>query len=459
MNILLTGGTGLIGSQLGITLARLGHDITALTRKGHAADLSFPATCVAWDHRSLIPANILRPGGGHFDAVIHLAGEPVAQRWTKEAKNRIYESRIASTKALITTVASLDQRPSTWLNASAIGIYGDTDQKNLTEASPGGKGFLADVCRDWESALSELDHGIRRVSLRFGIILSSEGGALIKMTEPFRYGLGGVIGDGTQMMSWIHIDDAVTAIIHTLNRPDLTGPVNLVAPRSSSNRDFTRTLAGALKRPAFLPVPKSILNIVLGKMSQIVTSSADVRPERLLSSGFNYKFPDLAAALSALLGPQAQAGVRAFVARQWMPGSPAELFPFFSAADNLERITPPWLHFRIVGKSTPHMTVGSLIDYKLRIKGLPIHWRTRIATWNPPKEFSDEQLRGPYKIWHHTHTFESLGLGTLMTDHVLYKMRFWPFGDVAIPMVKKDIETIFSYRKKHLSETFTSTQR
>jgi hypothetical protein len=258
-------------------------------------------------------------------------------------------------------------------------------------------------------------------------------------------------------MSWIHIDDVVSAIIHTLNQPNLSGPINLVAPKSSSNRDFTRTLAQALKRPAFLPVPTPILRIFLGEMSQIVTSGADVTPETLLSSGFNYRFPDLTAALSDLVGPESKAGVRVFVARQWLAGSPAERFPFFSTAENLEQITPPWLHFKILAKSTTDISLGSLIDYKLRIKGLPVRWRTRIASWDPPKEFSDEQLRGPYKIWHHTHTFEALGSGTLMTDRVLYKMHFWPIGDVAIPMVKNDIRTIFSYRKKFINARSEST--
>jgi uncharacterized protein (TIGR01777 family) len=207
MRILLTGATGLIGNHLGIELVRLGHDITALTRSGRDIDLPFPAHCQAWDHLSELPTNRLDSSATGFDAVIHLAGEPVAQRWTKKAKQRIYDSRVTSTTSLIRSVQKLERKPNVWINASAVGIYGASPDHVsakgfFTEDSPAGTGFLADVCKDWEAATSEIDPTVRKVFTRFGIVLSTDGGALPQMMNPFYYGTGGAIGSGKQFMSW-----------------------------------------------------------------------------------------------------------------------------------------------------------------------------------------------------------------------------------------------------------------
>ncbi len=455
MRILLTGATGLIGSQLGITLVRLGHDLTTLTRKGSSLDVPFPCRCLAWDHRSTIDQQKLDPEGLGFDAVIHLAGEPVAQRWTAKVKQRIYDSRVLSTKALIASIKNLTHHPKTWINASAIGIYGssptDTTTKSFfNEDSPAGEGFLANVGRDWEKSAFEVGDRSRLVFCRFGVVLSQEGGALPEMMNPFYYGIGGPIGHGKQQLSWIHIDDAVQAVIHCLINTDLRGPVNVVAPEPVSNKELSTCLGAAMGMPSALPVPKFVLRLVFGEMSQMLTESLAVVPKALLSSGFKFKYSTPQAALKSLISPSAPRGARVYIARQWLKGTPSENFPFFSAAENLEKITPPWLNFKITKKSSPEMKSGLLIDYRLRVKGIPISWRTRIENWDPPHKFVDTQLKGPYNTWHHTHSFETLGEGTLMTDRVIYKIRFWPFGDVALPMVKKDVQTIFAYRKTQL---------
>lgn len=454
MKILLTGGTGLIGGQLGIELARDGHSLTALTRSGRAIDLPFPARCIAWDHCSMLSSEQLAPDGQGFDVIIHLAGEPVAQRWTAATKKRILASRVESTQSLVASIAKLKQKPSVWINASAIGIYGHSPAARLSEDSQLGDGFLPDVCKKWEAAASSVDQSTRLVFARIGIVLSGEGGALPKMLAPFRYGLGGPIADGRQWMSWIHIDDVIQGLKHIMTTSSLVGPVNLVGPTPAQNKDFTTQLATTLKKPALLPVPKLALGVALGSMSQIITDSAAVYPDKLVQSGFIFKFTHLKDALLDILGNGLPNGARVLVARQWIAGTPEENFPFFAKAENLEKITPPWLNFRITKKSSDQMETGLLIDYKLRIKGLPVSWRTRIENWNPPREFVDTQLRGPYKIWHHTHKFEPLAGGTLMIDRVIYKMHFWPFGDVALPMVAHDVRTIFAYRKKIIETMF-----
>ena len=207
---------------------------------------------------------------------------------------------------------------------------------------------------------------------------------------------------------------------------------------------------------AWFPVPKFLIRLLFGEMSTILLASAKVKPRKLLESGFKFTYPSLSTAIEDLLAYCQPRGTRLFVMRQWVHGEPATHFPFFSAAENLETITPPWLNFRIMGKSTTNIQEGTLIDYKLRIKGLPVKWRTRIENWDPPNRFVDTQLRGPYQTWHHTHLFEKLGGGTLMTDRVRYRMYFWPFGDVGLPMVKNDVKTIFNYRRQVIEKLLGS---
>lgn len=456
MRILMTGATGLIGSQLGISLVKDGHELTVLSRRGNPRDLSFPARCLAWDHLNPLSESVLFGSKDQYDAVIHLAGETVAQRWNKSVKQKIHDSRVKSTKALIASFANQKRFPRVWLNASAIGIYGGTGQADLDENSVTASGFLPKVCVEWEKPLETIPSTTRTASLRFGVVLSNEGGALPQMTQPFIYGLGGPIGHGNDFLSWIHVDDTVKAIIHTLNTDSLNGPINIVAPEAVTNQILTREIAKSVRMPAWFPVPKFLIRLLFGEMSTILLASAKVNPRKLLDSGFTFTYPSLSTAIENLLAYCQPRGTRLFVMRQWVHGEPATHFPFFSAAENLETITPPWLNFRIIGKSTANIQEGTLIDYKLRIKGLPVKWRTRIENWDPPHKFVDTQLRGPYRTWHHTHLFEKLGGGTLMTDRVLYRMYFWPFGDVGLPMVKNDVMTIFNYRKQVIEKLLGS---
>lgn len=452
MHVILTGGTGLIGSRIGIELIKAGHTITALTRSGHTSDLPFPATCIQWNHEDVLTKDQLFGKGQSYDAVIHLAGEPVAQRWTKRVREKIRSSRIGSSRALIEAVKQGQRPPEVWINASAIGIYGDAGTAELTEDCAPGRGFLSDICVNWELELAALPTSTRTVAARFGVVLSLGGGALPKMLGPIQYGLGGNIGRGNQWLSWIHIDDAVRAILHVLHDPAVSGPINIVAPQALTNAEFTATLASKLNVPSFISVPKFALKTLLGDMSSILLDSAKVFPAKLLKSGFVFSFPSLRGAADDFFGPTPLVGVHHFYATQWVRKPVAETFDFFSRAENLEKITPPNLAFKIVAKSSPVMDSGLLIDYTLRIKNIPIRWQTRIDSWNPPHSFVDTQLRGPYSLWHHTHEFEPLGDGTLMRDVVRYKMHAWPFGDAALPFVKGDIAAIFSYRKKIISK-------
>jgi hypothetical protein len=235
------------------------------------------------------------------DAVIHLAGEPVAQRWSTDAKQRIRESRVAGTRNLVHALSKLPQRPPTLVCSSAVGYYGSRGDETLTESSAPGSGYLAEVCQAWEKeAQAAASLGMRVVQVRTGVVLDARGGALQRMLPPFRMGVGGKLGDGSQWMPWIHIQDLVSLYRFALDQP-LKGPVNGVAPNPARNADFTKALAAAVKRPAFLPMPGFALRLLFGEMAEILLASQQVLPKAAESAGFRFQFPQLGPALADAL--------------------------------------------------------------------------------------------------------------------------------------------------------------
>jgi len=239
-----------------------------------------------------------------FDAVIHLAGESIAEgRWNEEKKKRIRESRVKGTKLLGDALANVSRPPKSLIGASAIGYYGNRGDEILTETSAPGDGFLADVCVEWEKATQlATEKGIRVVNTRFGIILSPEGGALAKMLTPFRMGVGGKIGTGKQWMSWIALDDVVEGVMYALTNESLRGPVNFVAPNPVTNAEFTKTLGRVLSRPTFFPVPAFAARVAFGEMADaLLLSSQRVAPTRLKAGGYQFSYSELRSALSHLL--------------------------------------------------------------------------------------------------------------------------------------------------------------
>jgi uncharacterized protein (TIGR01777 family) len=293
MRILVSGATGLIGGALVSALEKDRHDVTALSRSE-----AVQAPRLLWDpERGKIDARLL----DGFNAVVHLAGESIAKgRWTPLMKERIRESRCRGTGLLAQTVAAVPRPPQVFVCASAIGFYGDRGDEVLTEDSPAGTGFLADVCQEWESACRPAAaRGIRVVHARFGVVLSRRGGALKKMLPPFRWGLGGKIGSGQQWWSWIGLRDVVGAIQQTLKDGSLSGPVNVTAPGPVRNDEFTRILGRVLRRPTVTPLPAFAAKLVLGEMADaLLLASARVEPKKLIQSGYVFRAPTLAQALS-----------------------------------------------------------------------------------------------------------------------------------------------------------------
>jgi hypothetical protein len=294
---LISGASGLIGSALVAALEADGYEVTRLVRAPARSEKE-----LQWDPmREISPA----PVSG-FDVVIHLSGENVAGRWTAEKKRKIRESRVVSTRNLAWAMARAEAPPQTFICASAIGYYGNRGDEILTEDSAPGTGFLPDVCREWEAATHVGIAGIRVVNLRFGIVLSKDGGALKEMLRPFRFGLGGRVGSGRQWWSWIHIDDVIAAVLHCLPAGRVgtfvSGPVNVVAPNPVTNAEFTRALASVMKRPAVLAVPGFAVKLAFGEFAEEgILSSARVMPKKLEESGFQFRYPELGATLEELL--------------------------------------------------------------------------------------------------------------------------------------------------------------
>lgn len=280
MNIAVTGASGFVGRRLVETLSAAGHTVRALSVRQEPPAESIEGT----------------------EAVIHLAGEPVSQRWSPEVKRRIRDSRVQGTQNLIRAVSTLSQRPSVLVSASAIGIYGERGDEILTETSSPGSGFLAEVCREWESQADLAKAlGMRVVKFRIGIVLGRDGGALTKMLPAFRNFAGGRMGSGKQWMSWIHLHDLADLLRYAVEHP-LPGVVNATAPNPVRNTEFTTELAHALSRPALFPVPEFALKLMFGEMAEILLQSQRALPRVALAAGYRFRYPDLGTALRNLLG-------------------------------------------------------------------------------------------------------------------------------------------------------------
>lgn len=282
VNITVTGAGGFIGTELQRQLIEAGHSVHPVSRSSSDAELA-----------SLLAS---------ADAVIHLAGETVSQRWTPAAKKRIEESRIEGTRRLVDLLSRQSARPRVLVCASAIGYYGSRGDQVLTETSPPGSDFLARVVVGWEGAAQAAESlGIRAVRLRFGMVLG-HGGALAKLLTPFRMGVGGRLGSGRQWMSWIHIADVVKLILFALDYGVIRGAVNATAPHPVTNEEFTDRLAQVLRRPAILPAPAFALKLALGEMAEMVLASQRVLPAVAKSAGFAFQYSELQPALENILG-------------------------------------------------------------------------------------------------------------------------------------------------------------
>lgn len=310
MNIIITGGTGLIGSHLTQRLIQKGHRVILLTRnpRKHSSD-SPMVNLVGWDART-------PEGWGHLvntcDAIVNLAGEDTSgpnflpSRWTKERKKVIRESRLDAGKAVTKAVQMASRRPSVIVQSSGVSVYGPTGDEIITEEHPFGDTFFAELGKDWEASTQSVEHmGVRRAIIRTGVVLSKESGALPRLLLPFRLYAGGPFGSGKQYLPWIHPDDEAAAIEFLILNREARGPYNLVAPQTVTNAEFGKTLARLLKRPYWLPVPGFAMRLAFGEVSDVILTGQRSVPQRLKEMGYKFQYPELEPALADVLGKEA----------------------------------------------------------------------------------------------------------------------------------------------------------
>jgi ligand-binding SRPBCC domain-containing protein len=341
-----------------------------------------------------------------------------------------------------------------------VGYYGDRAAEALTEASSPGGDFLAGLCRQWEAAAEAAEElGLRVVHHRTGVVLGRAGGALVQMLPPFKLGLGGPIGSGTQYLPWIHLHDLVKIIAVAIVDDRYQGPVNGVAPEQTTSRSFAQALGRALHRPAILPVPALALKAIFGQAATVLLASQRVEPRALVDRQFAFDFPRLDQALADIvggalitIGPASSRPEGARAARYELrtttvvEASLGETFAFFSKAENLGVITPSAVQFSIEGR-IPEMAIDAAIDYRVRIGVLPVRWRTRITSFEPGKSFVDVQESGPYRFWWHEHTFQADGRRTVMSDCVYYAPPLGLLGRLANRVfIGPTLRKIFQYR-------------
>ncbi len=303
MEIMITGGTGFVGRALAARLLLAGHRVRVLTRSVTRGRTVLGDEVELTDQVSVEGC----------DAVINLAGEGIADgRWTSSRKRALVDSRVGLTRRIVSAIGAAKLRPRVLISASAVGFYGDGGEAELSEESPRGHGFLAELCEAWErEALRAGDQGARVVVVRLGVVLGRDGGALEKMLVPFRLGLGGRIGSGRQFMSWIHLADLVELLIRAISDGAMQGVYNGVAPEPVTNRALARALGRALGRPAVLPVPAPALRVLMGEAASVLLTSQRALPSRALEAGFTFRFPMLADALHDLLDTPSRRGGRA----------------------------------------------------------------------------------------------------------------------------------------------------
>lgn len=299
MKILITGGTGFVGSRLIAVLKQAQHEVILVTRSQEKGARSRVDQIVTWNPQSKSISSEAFQG---IDAVVHLAGEGIAnKRWSTEQKKRILDSRVQGTRTLVSAIQKLPQPPKMFISASAIGFYGDRGNEDLDETSRKGNGFLSDVCAAWEKEVLALRPDVRAVRLRFGVVLG-KGGMLKKLLPLFKLGLGGRVGSGQQWMSWIHLEDLVNLILFSLQSNRLQGVVNAVSPTPVTNLEFTKTLGKTLHRPTPFPAPTFAIRLAMGELSCLVLDSARVLPKEALKNNFSFKYSQLESALKEIVG-------------------------------------------------------------------------------------------------------------------------------------------------------------
>jgi uncharacterized protein (TIGR01777 family) len=471
--VFVTGATGFVGRAVTLALLGAGHRVVAWVRDEARARATLGAN-VELVSTDCGEEHLVRQLEG-CDAVINLAGAPIATRWTAARRRDIVRSRVDLTRRLVHALARAGRRPDVLISTSAVGVYGNTrGDESLHATSEIGDGFAARLCVDWEQAARAAGElGVRVVIIRVGLVLGREGGVFGRLSGAFRAGLGGRLGRGDQFMPWVHLDDLVRLYLRGLADPNFEGVFEGVGPRPVTNREFTRALGAALSRPTWATVPESALRLAFGESAELLLASHRVHPDRTIAHGFEYRYTTVDEALNSLVDAEGveirRADPRevpdAEYLRRRRPRYVLEqhtkirrplrdLVPFFERPENLGPLTPPRMAFEIRGEAPSPLRAGDRIDYRIHLGPVPMKWRTEISE-HGPRGFVDAQLRGPYRAWYHEHRFFEDEDGTHMVDRVHYAPPLGPLGVVAhrlfvAPMLRR----IFAYRAAAIRRRF-----
>ena len=481
MRILVTGATGFIGRATVSYLMGRGHEVVALTTLSKMKDFQRVRDSLGDGvHVAVFDGNRedLRSQLELADAVVNLAGNSLAGvRWT-EGKKRIFsDSRVGFTQIMSEEINNCSNPPKVFISASAVGYYGDRASELLPDSAEKGRGYLADLCEDWEKAALLAASGSTRVCiLRLGVVLGREGGILSQISTTFDLGLGTFIGDGKQFVPWIHLLDVVRIIGYCIDNGEIKGPINCTAPTPVTAKQIAFCIKDLTVCKVVMPVPVLMLRLLFGEGSTVLTNSQNAIPDVLTQHRFEFQFSTVEGALQQEYG-HPDVAVNAYVASSIdqengkdrskgdfqlkanvvLRSDINELFSFFSSPLNLGLLTPSWLGFRIV--SMPQeMESGAIIRYTIKLWMISLAWTTRIWSWDPVTGFIDVQEQGPYSLWIHKHAFSDLEDGTvLMEDTVTYRLPFWMVGRLVHRLFLSNIlRRIFSFRNSVIRLRFDS---
>ncbi len=455
MKITITGATGFLGQELTLQLIKEGHNVVALTRNKENAKKILPLPnndIYQWeDYKQLPPKEAIKD----TSVIINLMGENISnKKWSKGQKQKIYDSRVIATENLIKAIN--DYRENNlilYANASAIGFYSSNINQIHDEESPNGKGFLANVTKDWESQVEKLQKADRKLIVRIGVICGEQGGMLKKLLPIFRMGLAGPIGNGKQIISWIHLKDLANIFVKAISNSQYQGVINATAPNVCTNNQLTKAISKALGIYNIIPVPKFALKLSMGEMSSIAIDSINAIPKKLMALNHKFLYETIDKAMEDICNVGIFYGNKKkphylFKSAQYINKNIDDVFYFFSNINNLEKITPSYLKFKIIGENIEPPKKGLKINYKLNIRGIPVNWQSLILEWDEKKSFTDIQTKGPYSIWHHKHIFIPYKEGTIVLDEVHYRIPLGLLGNAITPLITNDIKNIFSYRRK-----------
>ena len=445
MSVIISGGSGLIGSALAENLLADKHEVIILSRNPQKANtLPKGVKIVAWDGESANGWGELVEGA---DAIVNLAGasiageNPLKMRWTAKRKSAILRSRINAGKAISEAIKSAQSKPVLLIQASAVGFYGPLDDEYVDEITPVGDDFLADVCKEWEASTKEVEAlGVRRAVIRTGLVFSTKGGVFPLLLLPFKFFVGGTLGKGNQYLSWIHVNDVVAAIRFLIDEGKTQGVYNLAAPNPVTNNVFGKTLGRVIKKPSSLSLPAMAMKLALGEASTLVLDGQRVIPKRLLDAGFSFEYPNLDGALSDLLRRDLR-----FMHRFQVNASIKAVSDFHRNAEVLKKLTP--LPILVQFRKAELVSEGSRVDFTLWFGPFPVPWSAKHYDFDPPRGFKDIQLKGPFAFWDHRHTFVQIDDQTTeVVDDITAQLGRHPYYGLVSRFMWLTLPILFSFR-------------